>query len=385
MNPVATEMASVIPPSPSSFSVKTKNMTHSTPKPTSSLSKPPLNLTDFKHLPGNPTQESGESGSVPAIQEAEAADTDGWGMQAAVFDMGKNLASKIQTLVSTNVTLQSWTQGEKTPDAIVKYVTEVVNRQNAINKASLNLNTINYALNIANSSANNQLRTKLNESTSQVSHLETSLVECKTTIEELNESVIKLEDESEYHKERSSELQKALDRNTKELANTLEAYHVQRKEREAAERQQLRLARRLAAGEAARVSFTDSILGLISYWIVNTVLVDAPLRLTLVLAPKGKVRKWLRQCTKLMLIVYLMRTMRDRLIGGQGITRSPTIVFQQSYNILVFLYHEFAAKQQNNQRSQEPVCPATPWHAKATVFHDSGSVGLATPSQWNVD
>lgn len=125
MNPVATEMASVIPPSPSSFSVKTKNMTHSTPKPTSSLSKPPLNLTDFKHLPGNPTQESGESGSVPgilntlkklyllnqagasAIQEAEAADTDGWGMQAAVFDMGKNLASKIQTLVSTNVTLQS--------------------------------------------------------------------------------------------------------------------------------------------------------------------------------------------------------------------------------------------------------------------------------------
>lgn len=65
-----------------------------------------------------------------------------------------------------------------------------------ITQVNMKFHGLNYAMNVANTLANRELREKVAAEERRTSILESSLAECTVTIESLNNSVAHLEDES---------------------------------------------------------------------------------------------------------------------------------------------------------------------------------------------
>ncbi len=166
-------------------------------------------------------------------------------------------------------------------------------RQEEFNRLSLSLAGVNYMMNMASRAANNALKSEIDAGKLRIEELEETMQDQSILIEDLNDSV--------------AAQGAAADALRRELAQ--QHRHIMEQQRA------------LGAMEDRAIRYdgaVDVAAALVSLSVANFSLIDGPLRLILAFVPKRRLRRTLRQSTKLAIFLYILRFLR-RAAQGAGI------------------------------------------------------------------
>eukprot|EP00040_Diaphanoeca_grandis_P027332 m.155368 g.155368 ORF g.155368 m.155368 type:complete len:399 (+) comp30934_c0_seq1:80-1276(+) len=257
-----------------------------------------------------------------------------------VYEFGKKLSARVQKIMSEASTLSRWEREEASTNEVTAHVSKVLSNQQEYNRVNLSLHGLNYWMNITNSATTRRLQTQIalqqeqqvdlisqvDEQSIQMSELNRSLCVIEDQNSVLNQSVSKLEVKNDQlahsvsqverqalrFKSETSHLKMALKSNTDLLNRSMQEYQQDKKSFDLKITAHMNELRLLRSGRLKQDAVVDTVLGVLSWCLVNTTLIDAPLRLTLVLMPRHKLKKWIFQCMKASTWVLILKNLRQR-------------------------------------------------------------------------
>lgn len=265
---------------------------------------------------------------------------------------------------------------------LAAFVNRAMSRQEEINRASLELNSMNYAICLANVAQSRRMRQRLASTETQVCELESSLQQCDDTIGDLNRSIAGLEDQNTTQQRRSERLRADLAAHADLLERSVIEGQRSRLAHDSVLAQQQAVIRQMVSRRRAQHRTVDAGLALFSFIVANTTLVDWPIRLALTVVPRSRVRGWLRQLSKAVLILFMTKRLRRHLLGVTT-SLSPEALLHELYR---FGLAAFARSQPRGQGTATPGRGDTAAEDDALAAMDepaaeSGPIMFSTPAR----
>ncbi|KAI8492862.1 hypothetical protein Bbelb_294590 [Branchiostoma belcheri] len=239
------------------------------------------------------------------------------------LETGKQLSSRVHALVKdttavspaspVKVETESPLTAEDVPVSpqLMKSVALAFRRQEEINKANANLCRLNYAVNVANYVKHKQVEQAVVQGQKQLWKLNNRVHHQAETIGHLQDGVRNLSTQVQLQKETAQRMKNSIDAQQQLFSSTILENRME------LERQQSLLAKQQAAmdhliRQKLKHDFlVDSGLLVGTVWFVNSLLVDYPLKTVLVFVPRTKLRNWLRQATKALLVLQMMGLLKS--------------------------------------------------------------------------
>jgi len=244
------------------------------------------------------------------------------------------LSSSLTSLVDSQST--QLVENGKTPsyNELVTVLEGQFQRQNQINRANLQLNSLNYIVGIANAAKNKQLQRSFEEGKKRLLEIKSELTAQLDTIQHLQASIESLNVEVDDQRKTAESLQKKLAQTEKSLNESLEKYQREVEEQKKLIDEQKRVTDKLFKSKLNQDFWIDASMFIGALWFVNMAIIDYPLQAILVAIPNQRRREMLKQVLKLTIMVIIIRAGRTRAksFGFHNDVGSYLLYFQNFFS-----------------------------------------------------
>ncbi|RDD40131.1 hypothetical protein TrispH2_007965 [Trichoplax sp. H2] len=189
-----------------------------------------------------------------------------------------------------------------------------LNYQDEVNKATATLSRLNYLVNLANLSKNQNVEESLRQGYKALSTMQSKISQQASSISHINQDINRIDCEVQNHDKVSQEMRQAIAAQEQTLKNTVNKIQKELHEHKILVAKQQKLEKELLQKKIRQDFMVDGSLTASAIFLVNSFFVDFPLNVALSVINARKTRIWLRNAIKIIIVLRFYAYFKPWLI-----------------------------------------------------------------------